>query len=128
VDSDGTIFFNHQEIPRLIDSAPGTIVEGEMYVVTGRMSFTLGMILRVNGVEVGRNEEAVAKESIVSYPNARIGQSRNLVVGDTEYGKDRSIVWASGYSSAASDDEIGEMESHLAGVFQFNFGTKWVRS
>jgi hypothetical protein len=128
VDSDGTIFFNHQELPRLIESAPGTIVEDEMYIAVGRMSNTLGMILRVNGVEVGRNESATAKQNILSYPNARIGQSRDLRVGDTEYGKDRLIVWASGYSSAASDDEIGEMESFLAGVFQFNFGTEWVRS
>jgi hypothetical protein len=128
VDSDGTIFFNHQETPRLINSAPGTIVEGEMYIAVGRMSNTLGMILRVNGVEVGRNESLASKQNIASYPNARIGQSRDLIVGDTEYGKDRSIVWASGYSSAASDDEIAAMESYLAGVFQFNFGTEWVPS
>ena len=128
VDSDGTIFFNHQETPRLVNSAPGTIVEGEMYIAVGRTNNATGMILRVNGVEVGRSETAEAKQNILSYPNARIGQSRDLKLGDTEYGKDRSIVWASGYSSSASDDEIAAMESFLAGVFQFNFGTEWVPS
>ena len=130
VDIDGTIFFNRQALPRLIESAPGTIVEDVMYIVSARMSNSLGMIMRVNGVEVGRNESAEAKINIVDWPDARLGQSRDISneEGAGEHGIDKLFVWISGYSSAASDDEIGEMESFLAGVFQFNFGTEWTPS
>ncbi len=125
VDSDGTIFFNHQEIPRLINSAPGTIEEGQRYIVTGRMSNTLGMVLRVNGIEVGRNETNTAKVNIADYPGASIGQSRDLIIGDTEFGKDRFITWVGGYSSAASDQQIEQMESFLSALFELPFGTQW---
>jgi len=125
VDSDGTIFFNHQELPRLINSVPGTIVEGQRYIATGRMSNTLGMVLRVNGLEVGRNETNTAKLDILDHPGASIGQSTDLVVGDTEFGKDRFITWVGGYSSAASDAQIEQMESFLAARFGLSFGTEW---
>ncbi len=125
VDSDGTIFFNHQETPRLVNSAVGVIEEGGRYIVTGRMSNTLGMVLRVNGLEVGRNETNTAKQNIVDYPGASIGQSRDLKLGDTEYGKDKLIVWVGGYSVAASDEQIEQMESFLSALFELPFGTQW---
>ncbi len=125
VDSDGTIFFNHQEIPRLINSPLGTIEEGGRYIVTGRMSNSLGMVLRVNGLEVGRNETNTAKQNIADYPGASIGQSRDLKLGDTEYGKDKLITWIGGYSVAASDEQIEQMESFLSALFELPFGTQW---
>lgn len=126
VDIDGTIFYNKEFSPRLIDSAPGVIEQGGRYIVTGRMSFVTGMILRVNGVEVGAINNADARQGIGSWPDSSIGQTRNIVAPGGEYGLDKLIVWLSGYTFAASDAEILAMESFLGGIFFIAAPTDWV--
>ncbi len=126
VDIDGTIFYNKEFNPRLINSAPGVIEQGGRYIVTGRMSFVTGMILRVNGVEVGALNNADARNGTDSWPGASIGQTRNIVNPGGEYGIDKLIVWLSGYSFAASDAEILAMESFLGGIFFIAAPTDWL--
>ncbi len=128
VDIDGTAFFNKNHLPRDVETAPGTVVEGRMYIMTTRLVNATGMIMRLNGVQVGSGDDANAKTNIIGWGEPRLGQTRAINNPAGEYGKDKLIVWASGYTSAASDAEIEAMESFLAGVFQFNFGTEWVRS
>ncbi len=131
VDIDGTIFFNKNFIPRNVESAPGTIVAGTRYIVSARKVDATGMILRVNGVEVGSNGDAESRTSIIGYTQPRIGQTRNIVAPGGEYGLDKLIGWVGGYSSAASDAEILAMEAFLAEVFSINLGvppTEWIPS
>ncbi len=128
VDIDGTAFFNKNHLPRDVETAPGAVVEGRKYIMTTRLLNATGMIMRLNGELVGSRDDPNARTNIVGWTDPRLGQTRAINNPAGEYGVDKLIVWASGYTSAASDAEIEAMESFLAGVFQINFGTEWVRS
>ncbi len=125
VDIDGTIFFNKEFTPRLVNSAPGVIEEGGRYIVTGRMSILEGMIIRVNGIEVASNDSNDAKSPTLSWPGAGIGRTRDITFPGGEFGLDKLIVWISGHSLAASDAQILQMESFLSNLFDVPFGTEW---
>jgi hypothetical protein len=125
VDIDGTIFFNKEFTPRLVNSAPGVIEEGGRYIVTGRMSIQEGMTLRVNGIEVASNDSNDAKGPTLSWPGAGIGRTRDITNPGGEFGLDKLITWVAGYSLAASDAQILRMESFLSALFDVPFGTEW---
>jgi hypothetical protein len=125
VDIDGSIFFNKGFSPRNVVSAPGTIEEGVKYIVSARLDNTTGMILRVNGVQVGSAVDADARADIVDWADPRLGQLRDITLPGGEYGIDKLLVWIGMYSVAASDTEIEEMESFLTGVFGDDFRTQW---
>jgi hypothetical protein len=60
-----------------------------------------------------------------------IGRSQNTgspelgLPGGTVWGEDRLIAWVGGYSVAATNDEILEMERFLHDTFGFDFLRKW---
>jgi len=124
VDIDGSIFFNKGFSPRNIVSAPGTIEEGVKYVVSARLDVA-GMILRVNGLQVGEDLSNDGQLEILDWAEPSIGQLRDITPPGGEYGLDKLIVWIAGYSVAASDEQIVQMESFLSGVFAAPFGTVW---
>ena len=130
VKPDGSIYFTKGFDPYNVQSAPGVIIEGRQYIVSARLNNATGMILRVNGVEVGADASADGKTNILDWASPRLGNINDQTTGGLGgiFGIDKLFAWISGYSSPASDAEIGEMESFLAGVFQFNFGTEWVPS
>ncbi len=114
--SDGSVVYTHGADPYNIRSAAGVVVAGSKYVISTRFSST-GMILRVNGVQVGA--DATALQAILDNQGARIGEIRDGLFGGLlqVFGIGRQLAWASAYSSAASDDEMDQMERFLADRF-----------
>lgn len=108
-------------------TAPGLFVNGTRAIITARLDVPSGgAIIRVNRVEEG-NFPGIDLGSDFWF-SPRIGQA-NLPL-DAQYpgavlGTLRSMPWIAGYASAASDAEIEQMESYLAGVFGFAGGTEW---
>jgi hypothetical protein len=115
---DGSITYNHSAFPTYnIQSAAGVIVVGTKYVISSRLSTTTGMILRVNGVQVGADAGAV--QGIVDNQNARIGEHRDSTSGGLgqAFGDQRQFAWVSGYSSEASAVQMDDLERFLADRF-----------
>ena len=120
VKSDGAIVFNRSSNTYDIESAAGVIEEGGLYVITARQAFAdedghpAGMVLRVNGVEVGANVGATTGISSWANPHLfTIFDSSSGGIGFT-YGRDKAAAWISGYSTAASDADVIDMEGFLA--------------
>jgi hypothetical protein len=137
----GEIFwgFGTETIPTAvvtnIITAPGTVVAGEKLLITvrstnGASGFNPeGMLIRLNGQQVASVPSFVTPQ--VSWGPGAIGRSQNTgspelgLPGGTIWGKDRLIAWIGGYSGAASNTEIFEMESFLHDTFGFDFLRKW---
>ncbi len=115
VKDDGAIVFNRSTEPYEIESAAGVIVEGGLYVITIRSDVN-DWILRVNGVEVGATASA---GQIIGWINPRLFQVSDQTTGGigTTFGRDKAASWISGYSSAASDADVIDMEGFLAARF-----------
>lgn len=113
--SNGAIVFTRGTDPYDVISATGVIVAGGLYVITARAEGTT-MILRVNGVQVGVNASA---GSVLDWASPRLFEVKDTTtggVGDTT-GRDKAAAWISGYSSAASDQDVIDMEGFLADRF-----------
>ena len=117
-----------------LETAPGLVSPGDDLIISLTASANFGprqgKTLRINGVEVARNNLAFAtfnQENI----NPTLGQGFPEQLGPgpaTTGGLDRLIVYMSAYGSLATEAEVRAYESFLAGAFQFNFATQWVRS
>jgi hypothetical protein len=124
IDADGHIIFTFSApAPGNCFSAPGVIVQGGRYVISLRFSSTTGMIIRVNGVEVATSSNLVPQVS-VSFPVLSRSKDDSLPYGNL-FGNSMLYGWASAYRSAASDQEILDMECYLGEQFDFDFLSKW---
>jgi hypothetical protein len=114
-----------------LETAPGLVEPGDDLLISLTCSAVFGprqgKILRINGVEVARNDQAFAaffQESI----NPALGQGFPEQLGpgpSTVGGLDRLIVYMSAFGSLASAAEVLAYESFLAGAFQLDFRTQW---
>ena len=117
-----------------LETAPGIVKPGDDLIISLTASAIFGprqgKILRINGVEVARNDQAFATfvQENVS-PTIGEGFPEQLGPGPGSIGGlDRLIVYMSAYGSLATAAEVRAYESFLAGAFQFNFATQWVPS
>ena len=117
VRDDGAIVFSRSADPPDIISAAGVIVEGGLYVITARQSSSTGMVVRVNGVEVGDLPGGTVGISSWSNPHLFVINDQSTGGSGFSYGRDKAAAWISGYSTAASDSEIVDMEGFLAARF-----------
>jgi hypothetical protein len=124
-----------------IITAPGTVKEGEKLLITVRSTGGFagvdpeGMLIRLNGQQVASVPSFVTLPSNVAgaggIQQGAIGRSQNTgspelgLPGGTIWGKDRLIAWIGGYSVAATNQEILEMEAFLATAFDLDFLRKW---
>jgi hypothetical protein len=118
-----------------IITAPGTVVEGEKLLITVRSTNGSsgqdpeGMLIRLNGEQVASVPSFIKDQ--VSWSPGAIGRSQNTgspelgLPGGTIWGKDRLIAWIGGYSRAATNAEILDMERFLHDTFGFDFLRKW---
>lgn len=141
---DGTLFFGFgtETIPTAIQtniiSAPGVVKEGELLLITCRHTNGAagvdpeGMLIRLNGKQVASVPSFVTDVVALPGPGA-IGISPNTgspelgLPGGTIFGRNRLIAWIGGYSVAATDQEILDMEAFLAETFLVNVGS-WTPS
>ncbi len=115
-----------------LETVPGLVEPGDDLLISLTCSAVFGLrqgkILRINGVEVARNDQAFAaffQESI----NPALGQGFPEQTGPgpaTVGGLDRLIVYMSAFGSLASAAEVIAYESFLAGAFQLDFRTQWM--
>ncbi len=122
IKSDGSVIFTYQFEPHDVQSAAGVITTGQRLIMTARSSSSLGKMIRANRTQIGTEPARIA--SLVSYDSAALGVIKDDITGGvgTQYGKDKRFAWISGYRSAASDDEILQMEAWLHQEF---FSTPW---
>lgn len=92
-----------------IQTASGLVAEGGRHILTGRHSNSTGRILRLDGVEVAADGGKTT--DLTAWGGSAVGRKQSV------YGIDKRIAWIGGYSSAASDGEILEMEAFLTSVF-----------
>lgn len=112
-----------------LETAPGLVEPGDDIIIALTASSSLGKVLRINGVEVARNDQAFAvfvQETISptlgqGFPEQLGNPGNPGVVG----GLDRLIVYASAFGSLASIEQIQAYESFLADAFQLDFRTQW---
>ncbi len=126
--SDGALIWNRSLNTYDLVSPPGTIVEGGRYIIVLRMDASGVMDMRVNGELVagpasgstlGLNVDWAATEGMAVVSDQITG-GFGLIFGD-----DKLFAWISGYSVAASDEQIEQMEAHLAGIFGIDGRTQW---
>ena len=116
-----------------LETAPGIVKPGDdlIFSLTSSANFgpRQGKTLRINGVEVGRNDQAFANFS-QEFVAPTIGEGGPQAIGGpfSLGGLDRLIVYLAGFGSLATAAEVRAYESFLAGAFQFNFATQWVQS
>lgn len=115
VKSDGSIVFTRGTDPYDVISATGVIVVGGLYVITARGDGA-DMIVRVNGTQVG---STASGGQIVAWANPRLFEVNDSITGGVGSitGRDKAAAWISGYSSAASDQDVIDMEGFLANRF-----------
>jgi len=118
-----------------VQSAPGVVKAGDDIIVTCTHSSLAGpqtgKTIRINGVEVARNEAAFtglftemsAPTLGQAFPQQEASEGDPGVVG----GLDRLIVYFAAFGTLMTPEEITAYESFLAGAFQFNFATQWVQ-
>ncbi len=127
IESDGTIVAGFQWGPGSggdVESSPGEISDGDQLIITFRHAgVSGGKLLRVNSVEL---DESLPSTShlVTSTNDGTIGKvkSDNYPGVGTSYGRDRRFAWLSGYTSAATLEQILEMEAYLRELF---FSTAW---
>jgi hypothetical protein len=137
--------FGTETIPTAVQTniitAPGTVKEGEKLLITVRSTGGSagvdpeGMLIRLNGQQVASATNFVTPPINVvgagGIQQGAIGRSQNTgspelgLPGGTIWGLDRLIAWIGGYSAAATNDEILEMERFLHDTFGFDFLRKW---
>ncbi len=123
VRSDGAIIFSRSSDPPDLISAAGVIEEGGLYVITARQAFAnedghpAGMVVRVNGVEVDASVGATVGISSWSQPHLFVINDQSTGGIGFSYGRDKAAAWISGYSTAASDADVIDMEGFLAARF-----------
>ncbi len=117
IHSDGSIIYTFGTDPHDVRTATGVITAGEKYIITARSSNASGMVIRVNGAV--SKAEAGKTTLLVDNIDARLGEIIDTTGGGvgTKYGADKLFAWISGYSTAASDSEIEDMEAYLAQEF-----------
>ncbi len=121
VRTDGRLVWTFSNDPYTCVTATGVIVATNRYVVTARQSNTAGMVLRVNGVE--KKAEPTATTPNVQWAPGSVGLCRDVItggVGGNFYLTEALFAEFIGYSKAASDDEVDQMEGFL--------GQKWAIS
>ncbi len=143
IEDDGTVWFslgrNGGSTGSDTRSAPGVVSSGDRIILTVRREefpnnpgVSAGpTIIRVNGVEVASD---LASGWVDFWFQPQLGQCN--LPGTGIYpaaigGDDRLIAHVLAFQSAASDEEILQMEAYLAGVWGFNLGrvpTEWVPS
>jgi len=123
IKSDGTIIAGFQNDPYDLESSAGEISTGDKLVITFRHSGTTGKVLRVNGVEKDAN--AGSTSPLIDYTNATLGRVKDDTTGGvgTIYGADRRFAWLEGYSTAATDALIADMECYLGTRFKISVDT-----
>jgi hypothetical protein len=110
---DGSILFGmftSETGPNVVISATGLYVVDDIMLITVRHSNTSGKILRLNGVQIGSSSGGTA--DLTSYPAPQFGS-----IAASFFSDDLRMAWISGYTSAASDPEIEEMEAFLSQQF-----------
>ncbi len=130
---DGEVFwgFGTETIPTAIQtniaSAPGTVKAGDKVIITCRHTQGAagvspeGMLIRVNGVQVASDPSFVT--SPVFFNPGTLGRSQNTgspeigLPGGTIWGADKLIAWIGGYTIAATNAQIVEMEAYLNELF-----------
>lgn len=118
VRTDGTLVFSRTADPLDLVSAPGVIVAGTKYVVTARYSSVTGMIIRVNGVQVGSVADAAALATQITWVIPSVGLNDDQSVGGIgRVAGEKRFVWAAGYNTPASDGQITDMEGFLGDLF-----------
>jgi hypothetical protein len=120
--SNGSVIFTFQFDPHDVQSAVGIVSSGDQILITARHSSSSGKIIRVNRIQVGASPSRT--QDLVEYAGASLGVIKDDIVGGagTQYGVDKRFAWISGYHTAASDQEILDMEAYLYSIF---FKTAW---
>lgn len=115
--SDGSVIFTYGSDPYDLRTPAGLIVAGGRYIITARQSNVTGMIIKINGVLAGSSPGITSP--VVTNTTAHLGLVRDTITGGIgqKFGVDKLFAWFSGYSSAASDDELVAMERHLGQQF-----------
>jgi hypothetical protein len=118
--SDGSLVLHRSnETPYMIQTAPGTIVEGTKYIITAQYAGgVIGTKLRLNGVQVGILNTGIGLQSQLDYSSPGFGVIFDQSTGGVGriFGMKR-FAWASGYSSAPSDATMLDFEKFLADRF-----------
>lgn len=113
----GSIVFDRAlALPYDCVSATGVIVAGTKYVITARFSTTTGMIIRVNGVEVANEVGRTQSQTLWLFPSFGVVDDQSTGGVGRIFG-DKRFAWCAGYSDAASDAEITDMEGFLGDLF-----------
>jgi hypothetical protein len=110
---DGSILFGmftSETGADVVISATGLYSVDDIMLLTVRHSNTTGKILRLNGVQIGSSSGGT--NDLTSYPNPQFGSINAAFFSD-----DYRAAWISGYTSAASDSEIEQMEAFLSQQF-----------
>lgn len=129
VQNDGAVFFGFGQIfegnTGNILSDTGLVTTNDKIVLSVRHTggsagvSPEGTLLRLNGVEVAADASLTSHKTANNPPGSRgvIGLQRlhNDVGGN--YGKDRRIPWISGYSTAASNADMVQMECYLGRIY-----------
>jgi hypothetical protein len=94
----------------VVISATGLVSDDDIVLITVRHSNTTGKILRLNGVQIASSSGGT--NDLTSYPNPQFGS-----IAASFFSDDLRMAWISGYTSAASDAEIEQMEAFLSQQF-----------
>ncbi len=116
INSDGSVAFGFGAAIWNVKTAAGIVTIGNDFIITARFSTTLGKLLRVNRVQ--RAVDAAQTSPLVENLTARLGFAADPEEAGFVEGADRLYGWISGYSSAASDQQILDMEAFLADAFK----------
>lgn len=121
---DGSVHFiighNGVVAARDLGTATGLVSTGDRILISARLDVPAGgMIIRVNGTERARYDGVELGN--VWWFGPKIRQCNLPSTGGFPghiLGEDQNMPWISGYTSAASNAEIGEMERYLGEVFR----------
>ncbi len=128
IQDDGTVYFGFGDegtptfVFTNIFSDPGLVIPGDKVIITARHTdggagvSPEGMLLRVNGVQVASVPGFVTDP----VPTVQQGELGFTQVGGgfpNFRGKDKLIAWIGGYSIAATNAQILEMEAFLNEIF-----------
>lgn len=117
-------------------SAPGVVSPGERVIITARRLDTPQMvgvssgptIIRVNGVQVASDLSSGWVDFWFTPKMHRCNVPSGGIFPGSVDGEDGLYAHLLAYQSAASDEEILQMEAFLAEVWGFTFPTIWVPS
>ena len=87
-----------------LTSAAGLADEGDFVCISYRHDSGAGKILRLNKVEVA---DSAGTDGLVDWPDPYIARLQSATARDSR------IAWISGYTTAASDAQIVDMEAYL---------------